>query len=318
MRPRFPNERPSISLTAAVAGKTYNLNNRTTILLEGYDLGLAPTARLSQRSPGQLGVTDLGGITAARFIDLNWLIVGNSLEDFRDLRELFMVVFRNRETAVTLTFDFGDGRVRSTDVFLDGELNFGERQLTQQVVSGVFRAADPRLYINELVVVEFAILDSTGGLPIPFTIPIPIGQDALNTTVNIFYADGSEIASVEYPIIIINGPIDNPVINNYSTNEQIELTANGGLSLAVGEFVTVDLSGFPRRDSKTIRDQDGNTAAQYLSTASDLGTWHLAFNGELLFDDTFSDGNNLIGVIGDNVTLATNVILRYFDRVEGV
>lgn len=318
MIPRFLRSSQSISLTASIAGQTYNLNNGGSIRLEMYDLGLASTQRLSQRSPGQLGDTDLGGLTDPRFVELKWRITGRDLDHYRELRETFMTVFRNRGEAVALTFDFGGGRVRSTDVHLDGLLNFQERRRTMEVVSGILKASDPRLYDPTLRTVEFALLDSSGGLPIPFSIPIPIGQDALSTIQSITYAGGSYLAAAEYPLIIINGPIDNPIVRNLTTGERIALTANGGLMLDSGEFVTIDLSGFPRRDNKTIRDQDGNNASQYLSTDSDLASWHLAYAGELLPDGTYASGVNSISCAGSNVTLATSVELRYYDRYEGV
>lgn len=318
MIPHFLRMRQSISLSASVAGQTYNLNDGWSIRLEMYDLGLASTQRLSQRAPGQLGDTDLGGLTDPRFVDLKWRIQGRDLAHYRELRETFMTVFRNRGEAVVLTFDLADGRTRATDVRLDGLLNFQERKHTMEVVSGVFKASDPRLYNPTLRTVEFSLLGTSGGLPIPFTIPIPIGRDALDTIETINYASGSRLAAAEYPIIIINGPITNPIIRNLTTGEQIALTANGGLSLATGEYITIDLSGFPRRDNKTIRDQDGNSVSQYLSTDSDLATWHLAYAGELLDDDTYADGTNEINCIGSNVTLVTSVELRYYDRYEGV
>ena len=315
MTPQF--REMAVSLKATAAGQNYNLNDRQGIFLDMYDLGLPSTERLSQRSPGQQGDTDLGGITAPRFLDLSWTIQGKSLNEYRALRDKIMTVFRNEETAVTLTFDFGDGRVRATDVHLDGALDFRNRRHTMEQVGGVFKASDPRLYDPTLHTATFALLDSSGGLPIPFTIPIPIGQDALSSIETITYASGSRLASIEYPLIIITGPIDNPVITNLTTNEKISLTANGGLSLSAGQFVTIDLSGFPRRDNKTMRDQDENGVSQYLSTDSDLATWHLSYNGELLNDGTYSDGTNDINCTGSNINLNTQVEIRYYDRYEG-
>jgi len=123
---------------------------------------------------------------------------------------------------------------------------------------------------------------------------------------------------VEYPVIIIGGPLTSPVVENLTTGERIALTANGGLALAAGEFVTVDLSGGSRRDAKTLRNQDGSSVSQYLSTDSDLASFHLAYAGELLASGDYSDGNNLIRVTGSDANLLTLVELRYYDRYEGI
>lgn len=312
------NFQSGIALTAVSAGQTYNLNDRQSIFLEDYDLALASIRRISQRAPGQDGVTDLGGIVEPRFTGLTFTINGRDLVHYRELRETIMTVFRKRDDQpVQLTFDFGGGKLRALDVNLDGALDFHGRAYTREKVSGIFKAADPRLYDPTLHTITFSLLPSSGGLPIPFTVPVPIGADTLNSSQSFTYASGSRLAAVEYPIISIFGPIENPIIENLTTGEQIALTAGTGLTLGAGEFVTIDLSGFPRRDNKTIRDQDGNSAAQYLSTDNDLATWHFAFAGELLADGSYADGTNIVRVRGDNVTINSYVSMRYYDRYEG-
>lgn len=313
------NFQSGVSLTANIAGQTYNLNDRRGIFLELYDLGMASIRRLSQRAPGQDGDSDLGGLVEPRFIDLAWRINGRDLDHYRDLREQFMTVFRRRNSQpVQLTFDFGGGRVRALDVNLVGALNWAERAYTQEVVSGVFRASDPRLYDPTQRSVTFSLVSSSGGLPIPFTIPISIGEDTLNITQEISYAGLSAVAAIEYPVITIYGPIDLPIVENLTTGEQLAFTAGGGLQIASSEFVIIDLSGSPRRDSKTMRDQDGNGVSQYLSTDSDLATWHLAYNGEILADGTVATGINTLRVTGENVSTASRVTVLYYDRYLGV
>lgn len=313
------NWTPGIGLTAAVGGQTYNLNDGREIRLELYDLGIAPTRRLWQRYPGQNGRTNLGGLTEPRFIDLAWRLAAHDLERFWALRETLQTIFRLRQSEpVQLIFDFPGGVRRAVDVYLDGQLLFGERRRTMSQASGVFVADDPRLYDPTLRTVIFALLDSSGGLPIPFTVPVPIGQDALSTIETITYAGASTLAAEEYPLIIINGPISSPVVENLTTGEQIALTANGGLAIGSGEYVTIDLSGGTRRDAKTLRNQDGESVSEYLSTDSDLATWHLAYAGELLSSGGYADGTNRLRVTGTGANLLTEVELRYYDRYEGV
>ena len=313
------NFQSGVSLTANIAGQSYNMNDRQSIFLEFYDLGLANIRRVAQRAPGQDGDSDLGGIVEPRYIDLAWLINGRDLPHYRELRQMIMTVFRRRENdPVQLVFDFGGGVVRAADVYLDGQMDWRGREYTQERTSGIFKASDPRLYDPEVRTVSFNLLPDSGGLPIPFTIPIPIGADALNVTETVTYAGASKLAAAEYPVIIVYGPIDSPVVENLTTGEQIALTAEGGLSLAAGQFAIIDLSGFPRRDNKTIRDQDGSSVAQHLSTDSDLATWHLAFAGEKLTDGSYATGANILRVQGANVTINSRVTIRYYDRYEGI
>ena len=306
---------PGVGLTANVGGQTYNINDAYAIRLEAYDLGIAAQRRLSQRYPGQPGRSNLGGVTLPRFIDLAWTITGNSLTDFYRLRGVVQDIFRLRQNEpAKLTFEFPGNVKRATDVYVDGELLFGERRHTMQRVSGTFVADDPRLYDPTLRVVEYALADP-GGLPVPVPVPIPMGRSSLNIIQDINYANGDRLAAKEFPIIVINGPIDNPIIENITTAERIDLT---GLSLTLGQYVTVDLSGGVRRDAKTIRNQDGDSVSQFLSTDSDLFSWHLAHAGELLSNQTYSDGVNQIRVIASGVTTASVVSIRYYDRYEGI
>lgn len=310
-------------LTAVVAGITYDLNDEDEIRLLDYDLSLAATRRLSQRSPSHIyGDSDLGFRVDPRFLDLFWAIHGADLAAYLAIRERIMTVFQPRDNdAVQLTFDQG-GVLRSLDVNLDGELLWTERVEFVEKVSGVFRASDPRLYDPDMHTVLFSLEAggvSPAGWPIGWPIPWPIGSDVLNMGVNILYSGGSRLGAPEYPVIRVYGPINDPVITNETTQEIIDLSDGGGLSLAdPTEWVEIDLANPPRRDAKTIRDQDGNSADQYLTTASDLVTWHLAPAGERLYDGSYCTGTNTIRVYGTGVTSETLATMSYYDRYHGI
>lgn len=304
-------------LTAQAAGQTYDLNDGTEIRLLAYDLGLAPVRRLAQRTPLQAGDTDLGYRVDPRFVDLGWALKGASLVDYRNIRERFMEVWVPRDDAVVLTFTFED-RVRALALHLDGEFNWRDRNGDTELVSGVFKASDPRLYDPTLRTLLFNLAGSGGGSgwPIPWPIPWAIGTDTLNLTTTIEYAGNSRLAAPEYPRITVFGPITDPVITNITTGEVIDLT---GLTLATtSDWVEIDLAGPDRRDAKTIRDETGASMDQYLSTDSDLATWHLAPAGERLYDESWATGENVINVTGDGVTSETLVTLNYYDRYNGV
>jgi hypothetical protein len=249
-------------------------------------------------------------------MELAWALWGEtSRAAYRAARETFIEVFRLRQSEpVQLVFEIEAGRKRAADVYVDGQLLFTDGVGQFERVSGTFRAADWRLYDPAMKVVEFALADAEG-LPIPFTEPIPIGRSDLDIIQSISYASGSRLAAIEWPVIVINGPLNDPIIQNITTGEQIDLT---GLSLLVGEFVVVDLSGGARRDYKTIRNQDGDSVTQFLSVDSDLATWHLSYAGELLSNGTYSTGTNEIRVIGSGATLQSVVSIRYYDRYEGI
>ena len=312
----------SIGLTAVVAGETYDLNDGVEIRLLDYDLGVAAARRLSQRAPAQQGDTDLGYRMDPRFVDLMWAIRGQDIEDYRDIRERMMIVFQPRDDdTVQLIFDFAS-RTRALDVNLEGELLWRDRIERTELVSGVFKASDPRLYDPELHTVLFSIAaggGSVAGWPVAWPIPWAIGADTLDMAVAINYAGGSRIGAREYPVIRVFGPITNPIVTNETTGEIIDLSDGGGLVLSdATEWVEIDLASPPRRDAKTILDQDGNSADQYLTTDSDLATWHLAPAGEKLPAGNYCDGANTIRVTGSGVTSQTLITMRYYDRYLAV
>ena len=311
-----------VALTAVVAGLTYDLNDGDEIRLLDYDLGLASVRRLGQRFPSQHGDSDLGYRFDPRYLDLFWAIHGSSLANYLAIRETIMTVFQPRDNdAVQLIFDY-DGTQRAVDVNLEGELLWRDRIELVEMVSGTFKASDPRLYDPTYHTLLFS-LEAGGvaptGWPIPWPIPWAVGTDVLNMAIDVPYAGLSRLGAPEYPVIRIFGPIDTPVITNETTGEVIDLSDNGGLALAdPTEWVEIDLANPPRRDAKTILDQDGNSAEQYLTTASDFSTWHIAPAGELLSTGAYCTGTNTLRIYGTGVTSETVATIRYFDRYHGI
>jgi hypothetical protein len=308
-------------LTAYVANLSYDLNDGEEIRLLDYDLGLAAIRRLSQRSPGQHGDSDMGYRFEPRYLDLFWAIHGSSAANYWAIRERMMTVFQPRDNdAVQLVFDL-DGILRAIDVNLEGEMLFRDRIALVEMVSGTFKAPDPRLYDPAIKTLLFS-LEAGGvaptGWPIPWPIPWAVGSDVLNMAIDVPYAGLSRLGAPEYPVIRLFGPIDAPIITNETTGEVIDLTDNGGLSLAdPTEWIQIDLANPPRRDAKTILDQDGNSAEQYLTTASDFATFHLAPAGERLYDGSYCTGTNTLRVFGTGVTSETLATINYYDRYQG-
>lgn len=309
-------------LSATAAGEVYDLNDGEEIRLLAYDLGPSSVRRLSQRAPLQQGDTDLGFRIDPRFIDLSWAIRGATLIDYRNIRERFLEVWVPRDVAVQLVFAFED-RTRALDLHLDGDFNWSERHGVIEKVSAVFKASDPRLYDPEIHTLQFSLAAAggggVGGWTIPWPIPWAIGSDTLDLALAVAYAGGSRLAAPEYPVFRIFGPVDSPIITNETTEETIDLSANGGLLLATAaDWVEIDLAGPDRRDSKTVRDQDGNSVDQYLTTDSDLATFHLAPAGEQLPNGSYATGDNTISVTGSGVTSQTVVTMNYYDRYHAV
>lgn len=332
-----------IKVVANSGGSEYTLNRIIGWVLDGYDgLGIPEIGRYSQRGPYQQGDTDLGFDADARYLQLAWVHQGCDASDLWDIRERLISIFRPRTNDPTqLIFYLPNGKIRAADVNLDGNLDYessGRRDGRTAVVGATLKASDPRLYFPTMRSVIFALLDGVTGWDIeeagasapyaddtgwdimpPGTFEIGsgwnIGQSDLYQVQDIVYADGALNADIEYPVITIHGPIDSPTITNTTTGETLPLTAEGGLSLAAGEWVEIDL----RYGRKTILDFNGDDVSQYLDPDNDLATFHLAYNSELQTDGTRCVGGvNVLEVSGSGVTPATQIVIEYYDRFVGV
>ena len=320
------------------------LSTNINTILNGYFLreidGLGyEVRRLSQRGPFQKGDTDLGFAHDARLLTLVWDLQQGSPADLWTLRAELMGVFRPRTgDPAQLIFTFPNGDRRACDMNLDGTFNYSpsdRRDARTQSIAAVLKSDnDPRLYDPIRKQVEFNLLDFISGWEIEETGETTadgwnieetgqttgdgwnIGVSTINKIGTISYGNGYVYADVEYPVIRIFGPITSPKVENLTTGEVLDFSANGGLSLSLGQWVEIDLR---YRSGKTAVDQDGNSVDQYLTTDSDLATWHLSYNTELLDAalGTRSTGDNQIRVTGGGANLSTRVQVLYYDRYLG-
>lgn len=76
---------------------------------------------------------------------------------------------------------------------------------------------------------------------------------------------------LSYPTIVLKGPMQDPIITNTTTGEKIDFNSIG-YHIAAGRTVTINLQfGY-----KTITDDLGANLMAYVSTDSDVATFHLA------------------------------------------
>lgn len=318
-----PNPFPlsSLRLTVYNGGAYTDLNQPGPVGIKclGYDgLGHMGIRRLSQKAPRQRGTTDLALSQDARYFGLILEIQGRDLIHFGELREAVLAAFMPREgDPLVVTFNVF-GQVRALRGNMDGDMDFpaGDRQYTRQVVSIALKADDPRLYFPTQREVNFFPTSGAVGWEVPWEIPWTIGAGTANATTTVTYAGGSFAAAAEYPLLRLFGPIIDPILTNETTGERL---AFPGLSYAAGEFVTIDLGAGPYLDSSPrIRNHLDVSVEQYLSSDSDLATWHFAPAGELLSSGFRSDGDNVIRVQGTGATTNTRLQMLYYDRFTGV
>jgi hypothetical protein len=328
-----------LTVKANTGGRSYWLNEMKGWTLTAYDgLGIANIRRLAQRGPFQDGDTDLGFRRDPRFISLTWIHQGCNPADLYDIRATLHGIFRPRvDDDTQLIFELPNAKRYAADVNLQGLSDY----LTSNRLDGdtwqvslVLKASDPRLYDpSEFTFSTTANIDGwnieetgasspwaddTGWDVANVSAPLASGWNIglSDLVVNFFfrYTRDELNGDIEYPIIRITGPITNPSLIHLETNEKIRLT--NGLVVPGGDYVEIDL----RYGFKTIKDSAGNDVSEFLSTNSDLSTWHISYPTELLSNGlrTPITGLNRFLLTGTNISPATSISFNYFHRYVGI
>ncbi len=298
-------------------GEVYKFNNNIDQFVlppsfSGY--GLPQITYRTQRGPFQDGVTPLGFVLNPRIVLLVHRRNGRDRDDFWNNRsDLLDKIRPNRQTinsfqTGTLRKILPNGSRRDLNVFINSvlEISTSSRNRWDEwsfQVPVQFIAHDP-LFFNPTEASITASLSSGTELTFSITFDnsgIVFGTDALNFSSTINYIGTYKT----FPTIVITGPIDNPLIQNITTQEKIELNKN----LSLGEVVTITLG----TGNKTVTDAVGNNLIGSLSTDSDLVSFHIAPDPEA------EDGMNIINVGGANAQAGvTSVVISYNDKYIGI
>lgn len=279
---------------------TLDLSDKLTYLhLGNSGFGMPEVSRVTQQGAFQEGVTDLGYNIGGKTITLTLLINGTDKANYRYIRQLTAMFFRPRKTALTLRFTDDLLQVYEIGVhYLKGlEYDSSDRHAFMQKIAIVLFAPNPFWYNPTQQVFVYGVGGAAGNFSFPITFPVTFGVSTLNQDKIIEY-NGSWKA---YPTITINGPIVNPVITNTSTDEKLDFT---GLTLNSGESIVINTDyGY-----KTVTKNDGSNLISSLSTDSDLATFHIASDDEVI------DARNNINVTGSGINSSTEIYIRYYEN----
>jgi hypothetical protein len=188
----------------------------------------------------------------------------------------------------------GDGTVRDLDVYILEGPGFSPRGSVwdewsfQEVLR--FKAFNPLYYDPSVHAINIASSGDALTFPVTFPISFPNVDFSPIVTYN-----GSWI---EYPNIVITGPITNINVQNLTTGETLKLLCN----VASGRIATFTLT----YGSKSVLLEDGTNLVQYLSNDSDLATFHL------------EPGLNNLKISGGGVTVDTKIQFSWKERFLGI
>lgn len=166
----------------------------------------------------------------------------------------------------------GDGRYRITDH------DAAEREITARYAGGLggVETVEGNGLLSQLFVVAIECLDPywqatadtvatfTTGAEATFFPFFPLRLSSSEIFNDAVVANAGDVEA--WPVWVITGPGSNPVLRNLTTTKLLDLSANGGVTLAAGETATIDT----RPGVKTIERNDGLNLFKHRTAASSL------------------------------------------------
>lgn len=301
-------------------GQTLHLDTLTRFLVSDTGYGMAPVKYIDQQGPFQHGRTIHDFRLDQRVIQMVIRENGCSRQQYWNIRANLLNFLRpNRQIASggfslgTLVKTFPDGSKRAIDVTVEEGPEFKAREVGKWDEWAIYEtlrfiAPDPTFYDPTQNTVDFGgvkVVRDQVTFPVEFDdthIIFDVGDDTSLSPVDITY-DGTWLS---YPIITLTGPMTGPVITNTTTGDKVDLTA---YTIIATDVVTIDLS-FGR---KTITSIINGNLLGYLSTDSDLATFHIACH-----PDAPNGVNNIEIVAEDQVLGITAASIAYWTRYIGI
>ncbi len=150
--------------------------------------------------------------------------------------EFPMVIVWEDEEGVADTTERVECRVRRrASVSRDRTTEFNPHILIVELV-----ASDPAIYDDLLSTAALSVFAASAGLSYPVTYPKAYGAGGSGTGTIINNAGDWET----WPTLKINGPssgtLTDPIVENVTTGKKIELNANGGVSIGVGQQLIIE------------------------------------------------------------------------------
>lgn len=290
----------------------FNTNGNSFLTSELSPLGMPRQDVQTQRSPYQHGETALNYSLNPRVVTMVhrkqacsrqafWAARQDLENHIRPNRQLVWGAYEPCQLVKVLP----DNTRWVLDVYFTGGAEFRARREWDEWSAEDairFTAYDPTFRAYDVTEVELDLI--VAGSELCFPICFPICFQAEDTI------DDSEVVSYmgtwqSFPVIELDGPIENPIITNEDTGEKIEMS----YAIPAGITVTIDC----RAARKTVVDSDNTNLIGTLTEDSDLGTFHLAPDPES------PNGQNTISIFGiDAAAGLTEMRLSYYCRMIAI
>lgn len=286
-------------------GVQYPLFGGGRAMLGWTAFGLPPLHYIKDRGPFQHGSTVRDFRLDDRVLDLQPYETGCERQDYWDHQGALLDAIRpNRGGPGRILVILPDFTEREIFVRIlsgpSGDYDATGGQLVSDVRETLrFEAANPVWRDPNIEDEIFVVTPADSCLP--RCLPFCIGSGVINSTVSITYPG----TWLTYPTIVITGPIDEPIVENLTTGEAIELNYN----VAAGEVVIITLG----QEKDEVINNFGDNLIGTVKNPSDLATFHIEAA------PLAPGGVNVIRVIGSNGDPAvTGVDFSYYINYLGV
>lgn len=274
-------------------------------LTEIQGLDLPPMSYRTSRAPFQHGATLLGFVLEPRIIQVILHLRGHDRLDMWQKRQDIISLLNPLLGPYQLELHMGDGTIYSLhQVVCDGAFEAAVRSRegspTLQAVGVRMIAQDPVWFgpSRQFIAVPTELVDA---LVLPASFPIMFGTAATIEESPVLTVLGNWAT---YPTILLYGPMGSPSVRNLTTDERLMLN----YGIAAGEVVTITTTP----GSKSVVNNLGVNLTGYLTTDSDLATFHL--------DPAplAPAGANALYICGVGASLDAQIVIRWFDRYVGL
>jgi len=221
---------------------------------------------------------------------------------YQQYRDTLNRIFAPRNTPSKLRYTLDDGTTRILEIYPTSmPLASSDRSGLFHKVAINLQAVNPLWRDESQLSYTYGVAAGNTGFIFPISFPIQFGISTIDQTRAIQYT-GSYPSN---PVVIIQGPITNPIITNLSTGQKLDFT---GTIINANDYYVIDT-----RDGLTsVVDSTGtNQYSKLVQSTSDL-------NFRLDIDPVAPNGINSIQVTGINATNATEIYLRYYVQYIGI
>ncbi len=277
---------------------TWTIGGATIELVDPYiiraisGLGGPPAKVQLVKAPYQDGKTRVDTVTEERYIMIDLLIASLTYDDKLAASRTLSGLFNPKLGEGVFTWE-QEGRTFSIDACAEKGIEFidnPDSYLTQRAL--VYLVA-PFPYWYDPIPESWTVASFSGGFELPLELPLTVG-----TIGQTFVAENR--GDVNTPVFIsFRGPVSNPVIENLTTGEKIQITRQ----ILAGE--TLEINTAFGSKSIIIEDALGTRSNAFHYVSDDTELWQLI------------PGENEISYAATEEAGDAAVTLRYYHRYSG-